>query len=77
MWRRPSGERRRTLAIQAAVVIGLAVALAAPFFQLHDPSFGLASLASHEGWLAPTRFFRVVLGHVGHAVAGTAGQTAV
>jgi alpha-1,6-mannosyltransferase len=77
VWRRPSSERTRTLAIHVVVVIGLALALAAPFFQAHDPTFGLASLASHEGWLAPTRFFRVLLGHVGHAVAGSAGQTAV
>jgi len=77
VWRRPRGARLRSLAPHIAIVVALAAILVAPFFQLHDLSFGLASLASHEGWLAPTRFFRVVLGHIGHAVDGNGGKTVI
>jgi hypothetical protein len=77
VWRRPRGTRLRSLAPHIGIVAALTAVFVAPFFQLHDLSFGLASLASHEGWLAPTRFFRVVLGHIGHAVAGNGGKTVI
>ena len=55
----------------------LFAAFAAPQFQTKDPTYGLATLATHEGWLAPSRFFRVIFGHLGHAVAGGIGQSVV
>jgi hypothetical protein len=75
VWRRPREERVRWMAAHVGIAAALFGAFAAPFFQLHDPTFGLATLATHEGWLAPSRFFRVILGHVGHAVGGGIGQT--
>jgi hypothetical protein len=41
---------------------------------MKDPTFGLTTLATHEGWLAPSRFFRVILGGLGHLIAGGVGQ---
>jgi hypothetical protein len=77
VWRRPRGARLRSAAAHVGIVAVLIVMFVSPFLQVHDLSFGLASLASHEGWLAPTRFFRVVLGHVAHAAAGQAGKVVI
>jgi hypothetical protein len=44
-----------------AVAGGLALVFALPFLQAEDPSLGMLELASHEGWLAPSRFFRRLL----------------
>jgi hypothetical protein len=55
---RPRSERPRTLAAHVAVAGGLAVLAAAPFANTDDPSLGMLELATHEGWLAPSRFFR-------------------
>jgi alpha-1,6-mannosyltransferase len=77
VWRRPHGARLRPAAAHVGIVAALVAVFVTPFFQAHDLSFGLASLASHEGWLAPTRFFRVVLGHVAHAAAGHDGKVVV
>ena len=70
VWRRPRAERARALAVHAAVVVLIGVAFALPFFQARDPTLGLAGLATHQGWLAPTRFFRATLGALGHAAGG-------
>ena len=53
-WRRPVGERLRAFASHAGLAAGIAVVVAAPFLQLHDPTLGMAELSSHEGWLAPS-----------------------
>ena len=77
VWRRRGAERWKAFGVLAGVVAVLVAAFAAPFAQTHDPTFGLSSLAAHEGWLAPTRFFRVVLGHIAHPLGGDAAKTAV
>ena len=59
--RRPAGERRRTLLVLLAVPAAIAVAFAVPFFTWRDPSLGMARLATHEGWLAPSMAFSRVL----------------
>jgi hypothetical protein len=74
VWRRPADARSKALVAHIGVVVALSVAFMAPLFQTKDPTFGLATLATHEGWLAPSRFFRVVLGHVGHVVGGEVGK---
>ncbi len=56
--RRERGERVRTLAPHVALAAGLALLSAAPFLNTEDPTLGVAELAGHEGWLAPSRFFR-------------------
>ena len=67
--RRPVGARVRALAAHVAVAGGLALAAAAPFLNLRDPTLGMVELATHEGWLAPSRFFRRVLDAIsGHAL---------
>ena len=38
----------------ASVAVGLVVA--GPYLQTEDPTLGMRELASHEGWLAPSRF---------------------
>jgi alpha-1,6-mannosyltransferase len=55
---RPRGERARALAANLAVAGGLGLAAALPFLNGEDPSLGMLELAGHEGWLAPSRFFR-------------------
>ena len=64
-WRRLPGERLRAGAIHAALGFAVVVAAAAPFLQSHDPTLGMRELSSHEGWLAPSRFFRRVLDAIG------------
>jgi len=68
--RRPPGERARTLAAHVGVAGGLALAAAAPFLSTRDPTLGLVELAGHEGWLAPSRFFRRLLDAVPGAALG-------
>ena len=46
--------RYRTWSLAAA----LALVAAAPFANTDDPTLGAVELGSHEGWLAPSRFFR-------------------
>jgi hypothetical protein len=60
-WRRPPGERLRAGLTHAALGAAVFVVVAAPFFQWHDPTLGMLELSSHEGWLAPSRFFRRIL----------------
>ena len=56
--RRPRGERVRAVGRHVALGVGLALVAAAPFANTEDPTLGGVELASHEGWLAPSRFFR-------------------
>jgi hypothetical protein len=56
--RRPKGERGRALAAHVGVAGGLGLLAALPFLNASDPSLGMLELAGHEGWLAPSRFFR-------------------
>jgi hypothetical protein len=65
-WRRPPEDRARTLALHAGLSAAIVAVVAAPFFQLQDPTLGMLELAGHEGWLAPSRF----LGRVLDAVSG-------
>lgn len=67
-WRRPEGERLRALATHAGLAVAIVIVVAAPFFQAQDPTLGMSELATHEGWLAPSRFFARVL----DAVSGDA-----
>ncbi|MGH2640545.1 MAG: glycosyltransferase 87 family protein, partial [Actinomycetota bacterium] len=60
-WRRSPGERLRAGVTHAALGVAVIVVVAAPFLQRHDPTLGMLELSSHEGWLAPSRFFRRVL----------------
>jgi hypothetical protein len=56
--RRPRGERLRSLAPHLTIAALLGLVAAAPFLNTSDPTLGMAELATHEGWLAPSRFFR-------------------
>jgi len=55
---RPKGKRRKALAAHLVVAGGLGLLAAAPFLNARDPSLGMLGLSTHEGWLAPSRFFR-------------------
>src|SRR5215207_1089376 len=59
--RRPRGERVRTLAPHLGLAAAFALVAAAPFANTEDPTLGAVELGSHEGWLAPSRFFRRVV----------------
>jgi alpha-1,6-mannosyltransferase len=54
------GQRVRALVphVGSAAALGLLAAL--PFLNASDPTLGGLELASHEGWLAPSRFFHRV-----------------
>ena len=75
-FRRPSGERLRVLTAHAAAPVVIVIAAAAPFFQLKDPTLGMLELAGHEGWLAPSRFFRRVLDAVSADTLGVVARVA-
>ena len=60
-WRSPAGERFRAVVRHGGLSVVVALVVAAPFLQLRDPTLGMAELSSHEGWLAPSRFFRRIL----------------
>lgn len=75
-WRRPAGERLRTGVTHAGVALVVVAVVAAPFFQLRDPTLGMLELSSHEGWLAPSRFFRRVLDAISGDTLGVAARVA-
>jgi hypothetical protein len=77
VWRRPREERARALATHAGLVAAIVAVFAGPFFQARDPTLGLATLATHQGWLAPTRFFRATLGALAHAIGGHGVESVV
>jgi alpha-1,6-mannosyltransferase len=74
--RAPIGRRLRTLATRAGMAALIGAVVAAPFFQLHDPTLGMFELAGHEGWLAPSRFFRRVLDAVSGDTLGVVARVA-
>ncbi|HEX9124651.1 MAG TPA: glycosyltransferase 87 family protein [Actinomycetota bacterium] len=68
------GRRLRTLAKHGGLAAGIGLAFAAPFLNTSDPTLGMAELAGHEGWLAPSRFFRRVLDAVSGDVLGVVAR---
>jgi hypothetical protein len=74
---RPQGERMRTLVAHVGVAGGLALAAAAPFLNADDPTLGMIELAGHEGWLAPSRFFRRLLDAVSGDALGVVPRVVV
>jgi hypothetical protein len=74
---RPRGRRLPLLAAEAAVVLVLVVGFAAPYWQTTNPTLGIASLATHRGWVTPTRLLLATLGGIGENLWGAAGRTAV
>lgn len=76
VWRRSGSERLRAGAVHAGVAIAIVAIVAAPFVQLHDPTLGMLELSSHEGWLAPSRFFRRVLDAISGDTLGVVARVA-
>lgn len=76
VWRRPPDERLRVGAANAGMALAIVAIVAAPFFQLHDPTLGMLELSAHEGWLAPSRFFRRVLDAVSGDTLGVVARVA-
>jgi hypothetical protein len=66
----PARERIRVLASHVGVAGAIGVLAAAPFVNTSDPTLGVLELATHEGWLAPSRFFRRVFDAIGGDVLG-------
>jgi alpha-1,6-mannosyltransferase len=75
-WRRPPGERIRAGFTHAALGLAVVVVVAVPFLQRHDPTLGMLELSSHEGWLAPSRFFRRVLDAISGDALGVIARVA-
>ena len=59
--RRPRNERARTAFGLTAIVVVIGAVFAAPYLTWRDPSLGMARLATHEGWLAPSMAFSRIL----------------
>ncbi len=74
--RAPAGRRVRTLVTHAGLAAAIGLVFAAPFLNLHDPSLGMFELAGHEGWLAPSRFFRRFLDAVSGDTLGVVARVA-
>lgn len=74
---RPLGRRLRLLCGEAAVVLALVVAFAAPYWQTHNPTLGVSSLATHRGWVTATRLLLATLGGIAENLWGPGGRTAV
>jgi hypothetical protein len=74
--RAPAGRRARTFLTHAGSAAAIGAVVAAPFFNLHDPSLGMLELAGHEGWLAPSRFFRRFLDAVSGDTLGVVARIA-
>jgi alpha-1,6-mannosyltransferase len=74
---RPRGSRLRLVAIEAAVVVGLAVVFGAPFWQTKNPTLGVADLATHRGWVTAVRLLLATLGGIAENLWGGAGRSAV
>lgn len=66
----PRGRRLRALAPHLAVAAAIGLALAGPFLSRRDPTLGMLELATHEGWLAPSRLFRRLLDAVSGGTLG-------
>ena len=63
--RAPARERWRVLAAHGGVALAIALLAAAPFLNTTDPTLGVFELATHEGWLAPSRLFHRLFDAVG------------
>jgi len=44
-----------------AIVVAISTVFAAPYLTWRDPSLGMARLATHEGWLAPSMAFSRII----------------
>jgi hypothetical protein len=75
-WRRRPVERVRALATHGGLAVAIVAVVAAPFFQLRDPTLGMLELAGHEGWLAPSRFFGRILDAVSGDTLGAVARAA-
>ena len=74
--RAPAGRRLRTFVTHAGLAAAIWLVCAAPFLNLHDPSLGMFELAGHEGWLAPSRFFRRLVDAVSGDTVGVVARIA-
>jgi len=63
--RAPARERWRVLAVHGGVALAIALLAAAPFLNTTDPTLGVFELATHEGWLAPSRLVRRLFDAIG------------
>lgn len=68
--RAPRGRRLRALAPHLGLAVGIGLVLAGPFLNRTDPTLGMLELATHEGWLAPSRLFRRALDAVSEGALG-------
>ncbi|MGZ8637412.1 MAG: hypothetical protein ACXWX2_10640, partial [Actinomycetota bacterium] len=74
--RAPKGRRLRVVLPHVGVAAGLAFVLGLPFLNAEDPSLGMLELASHEGWLAPSRLFRRTLDAISGDTLGIVARVA-
>lgn len=68
--RRPPAERTRAAIARVGLSATIALVLALPYLQIHDPTLGMAELAGHEGWLASSLFLRRLVDTVSFGTLG-------
>jgi hypothetical protein len=68
--RRPAGRRARAAVVHLGIAAAIGLAFAISYVQTQDPTLGMAELAGHEGWLAPSRLFRRILDAVSGDASG-------
>jgi len=71
---RPPGSRVREAVKHVGVAAAIGLVAAFPFLNARDPTLGLVELAGHEGWLAPSRFFRRLLDAISGATLGVVAR---
>jgi hypothetical protein len=67
--RRDAGARLRALLSHLLVVVSVSLPFVITLFRTSDPTFGLAQLVSHEGWLSPAAWVRRVLTNAASAAS--------
>jgi hypothetical protein len=73
---RPAGRRARAAAVHVGIAAAIALAFSIFYLQTQDPTLGMAELAGHEGWLAPSRLFRRILDAVSGDALGWVARVA-
>lgn len=64
------GQRLHAVTPHVGIAAALGLIAALPFLNASDPTLGMAELAAHEGWLAPSRFFRRLFDAIGGDALG-------
>ena len=66
--------RIQLLAVEAGIVLGIAVVLTGPYWQTANPTFGLSTVAGNLDWLSPAKFLFATAGRMAVHLWGDPGR---